>query len=372
MPASRDDFELFFVAPPGLEEILCAEAVERGFAGARAVAGGVKCRGQWADVWRANLELRGATRVLARIDSFEVETLGRLEQRARRVPWSKVLRSDVPVHVEAACSHSRLYHSGAVAERIADAIGAKTGTTIAKDAAVTIMARLDNNICTVSVDTSGELLHKRGHKQAVHRAPMRETLAALFLRQCGYAGREPVLDPMCGSGTFVIEAAEISMGLAAGRSRHFAFESLATFDAAAWQALLDAHVARPTPLHFFGSDRDEAAIATSRRNAASAGVADCTTFRVETVSELRTPDCGVGLVIVNPPYGERIGDGEALISLYRALGRTLAERFKGWRVGIITSQSRLAAATELPFEPPAAPVSHGGIRVRLYRTAPLA
>jgi putative N6-adenine-specific DNA methylase len=372
MTVAADDFEIFLVSAPGLEDALCAEAAQCGFAAPRAVPGGVKLRGNWPDVWRANLVLRGATRVLARIDSFQVETFEKLERRGRRVPWAKVLRRDVPVSIDVTCSQSRLFHTGAVAERLEGAIRDKACTAVVKDAPVTVMVRLDNNICTISIDTSGELLHKRGHKGGVHRAPMRETMAALFLRQCGYQGREPVLDPMCGSGTFVIEAAEMAAGLAAGRSRGFAFEQLETFDAAAWQAMRAAQPTGTAPVFaFHGSDRDEDAVAMSRANAERAGVAAFCTFKHAAVSDLVRPDGPPGLVIVNPPYGDRIGDRERLSALYAALGRTLLARFSGWRIGLVTSEKPLAYAAALPFLPPTAPVSHGGVRVTLFQTAPL-
>lgn len=366
-----DDFEIFLVAPPGLEQVLWAEAREKGWKSARYVAGGVTMKGGWADVWRANLELRGATRVLARLGSFKAERLPEFEAKVLKFPWMRTLRRDVPVRVEATCRQSRIYHSGAAAERIETAIRERLRAKVADDADVTVMARIENDVCTLSVDTSGELLHKRGHKLAVNQAPMRETMAALFLRQCGYCGTEPVLDPMCGSGTFVIEAAEIAAGLVPGRRRSFAFEKLATFDAAAWQAMR-AREPRPRPaLRFHGSDRDEAAISMSRANAESAGVADLTDFRQCPISEVPRPDGPPGLVIVNPPYGMRIGDKGRLQSLYRAFGETMRARFSGWRVGLITSEGWLAEATGLAFEPPGPPVSHGGLRVKLYRTAPL-
>jgi putative N6-adenine-specific DNA methylase len=193
----------------------------------------------------------------------------------------------------------------------------------------------------------------------------------MFLRQCGYDGTEPVLDPMCGSGTFVIEAAEIAARLNPGRARTFAFEHLATFDAAVWQRMREVRSQRMPSVRFYGSDRDADAIAICRENAARAGVDGLTEFRQSTVSEVAPPDGPPGLVIANPPYGTRIGDKTKLLSLYRALGQTLAARFSGWRVGIITSDARLARATALPFLPTAAPVPHGGLRISLYRTAPL-
>ncbi len=370
-------FEIFLVAAPGLEKVLFAEARAKGFASARYVPGGVTMTGGWPDVWRANLEMRGAGRVIARIDEFRVLHLADLDKRARSFAWANILRPDVPFRVEATCAKSRIYHSGAAAGRIERAIRVELGAPLSDAAEVTVRARIDNDICILSVDTSGELLHKRGHKEAVNAAPMRETMASLFLRQCGYDGSEPVVDPMCGSGTFVIEAAEIAAGLNPGRSRHFAFEQLATFDAEAWSAMCSAGEARATTpaFRFYGSDRDPGAIRMSRANAGRAGVSAFTEFHNHTISELTAPegpsDGKRGLVIVNPPYGDRIGDKSKLTALYRALGQTLMTKFKGWRVALITSDNDLAHATGLPFLPTTAPVAHGSLRVTLWQTGVL-
>ncbi|CAO3410916.1 THUMP domain-containing class I SAM-dependent RNA methyltransferase [Azospirillum largimobile] len=391
------NFEIFLVAAPGLESVLCAEAADRGFANPTAVKGGVTVTGGWPEVWRANLELRGATRVLARIAAFRAFHLAQLDKRARRVPWAQILRADVPVRVEASCKGSRIYHAGAAAQRIERAIAEELGAPIVKAApkptgkkaakdmeaeaedtrpleiAVQIKARIDDDLCTISVDSSGESLHKRGHKEAVNKAPMRETLAALFLRQCGFDGREPVpvVDPMCGSGTFVIEAAEIAAGLKPGRSRSFAFEQLANFDPAVWRSLRGDATATAPAVRFYGSDRDAGAVAMSRANAERAGVSAWTDFAHHAISDLTPPEGPPGLVIVNPPYGARIGEGKSLIPLYHAMGQTLKTRFAGWRVGIVTNEAALAKATELPFKEGGVSVSNGGIRVTLYRTDPL-
>lgn len=365
-------FEIFLVSVPGFESVLCEEAHAHGFKTAKAIAGGVTISGGWADVWRANLDLRGASRVLARIGAFRVLHLAQLDKRARRFAWGDVLRADVPFRVEASCNKSRIYHSGAAAERITRAIREELGAPYADDAEVCVKARIDNDLCTLAIDTSGEPLHKRGHKEAVNKAPMRETLAALFLRQCGFDGSVPVVDPMCGSGTFVIEAAEIAAGLKPGRSRHFAFEHLATFDPTAWQAMRGASNAADVPsVRFFGSDRDAGAIRMARENTARAGVSALTAFEQHTISDLVAPEGPPGLVIVNPPYGDRIGDKARLHALYRALGQTLLTRFSGWRVGLITNDAALAKITGLPFAKPFGPVSHGGLRVLLWQTAAL-
>jgi putative N6-adenine-specific DNA methylase len=363
-----DHFEIFLATAPGLEAVLWEEVKSLRFRAAKQVPGGVTVNGNWRDAWRANLKVRGANKVLARINVFRVSHLTELEKRARRVPWGDVMRRDVPFRVEATCRTSKIYHSGAAAQRIEKAIREELGASPAEDAPVTVMARIESDLCTISVDTSGELLHKRGFKVVVNKAPMRETMAALFLRQCGYVGTEPVVDPMCGSGTFVIEAAEIAAGLQPGRERHFAFEQLATFDSEVWNEMRSAPAAEKPTFRFYGSDRDAGAIEMSRANAARAGVADLTEFRQHAVSDLVPPPGPPGLVIVNPPYGDRVGDKKRLEALYRVLGETLRTRFSGWRVGLITNEGWLAKATGLPFLPTTAPVANGGIRVTLFRT----
>ena len=289
-PALAAEFDILLVAAPGLEAELRAEAVENGFRAPKVITGGVTIRGGWPEVWRANLELRGATRVLARIGTFRVLHLAQLDKRAREFPWGQLLRKDVPVHVEASCTRSRIYHSDAAAQRIGRAIAEEFGVTLRKEAELVIKARIEDDLCTLSIDTSGESLHKRGHKEAIGKAPIRETLAALFLRRCGYAGKEPVVDPMCGSGTFVIEAAEWAVGLKPGRARPFAFEQLANFDAPAFAAMRARGSTRQTAVRFWGSDRDAGAIRMATANAARAGVSGMTDFRQQAVSDLVPPE----------------------------------------------------------------------------------
>jgi len=363
---------MFLVCIPGLEEQLAAEAVDAGFDVSGREAGGVSLKGTWKDVWRANLVLRGASRILVRIATFRASHLSELDKRSRNVDWNRFLRKDVPVSVEAACRRSRIYHIGAAAQRINTAISEELGAPVDDDSGIAIKARIDKDICTISLDTSGGLLHKRGSKQAMAKAPLRETMAALLLRACGYSGKEPVLDPMCGSGTFVIEAAEWAMGLSPGRNRHFAFEDLASFDVAAW-AELKASTSAPSAQNFVfvGSDRDVGAIKASTANAARAGVSACTSFEVRPISDVHPPGAVPGLVMINPPYGLRIGERKPLFDLYSTLGRVLRERFTGWRVGLFAPDDALVRATSLPFEGKPMQVMHGGLRVKLWRTGPL-
>ncbi|SFR52091.1 putative N6-adenine-specific DNA methylase [Yoonia tamlensis] len=366
-----DQFEIFMTGTPGLEAALHAEAIANGFADAKLVQGGVTITGGWPDVWRANLKMRGATRILARVGSFMAFHLAQLDKRARKFPWGDLLDPKLPVRVEVSTSRkSKIYHAGAATQRIETALRESHGMEISAEATIVIKARIDDNRVTISLDTSGESLHKRGHKEAVNKAPMRETLAALFLRECGYDGKMPVLDPMCGSGTFLIEAAEIARRLDPGRTRNFAFEQFASFDADKW-AQMRVQSPTQTDQHFYGSDRDAGAIRMSEANANRAGVDDLITFQNHAVTDLQRPKGPPGLIICNPPYGGRIGNPKLLFGLYGSLGKTLKDQFSGWRVGIVTSDAGLAKATGLPFKPAGPPVPHGGLKVWLFQTGPL-
>lgn len=330
MTEAASPFEIYLVASPGLENALAQEAKAAGFADAKAVAGGVTLQGTWVDVWRANLDLRLATRVLARIGSFRVMHLAQLDKRAHKFPWAEVLQSGVSVQVEATCKRSRIYHGNAAAQRVATAIRDTLGVEISDDADIRILARIEDDLCTLSIDTTGDSLHKRGHKEAIGKAPLRETLASFFLMQCGYTGTETVFDPMCGSGTFVIEAAEMAAGLKPGRSRNFAFEKLKSFDASQWHAMRQAMPSTAMPrLTFYGSDRDAGAITMSKANAARASVSAITSFTQAPVSAMTPPEGPAGLVIVNPPYGTRIGDKRPLHDLYASLGQKFDAEIQG-------------------------------------------
>ena len=392
MTQPKTQHDMFLTAPPGLEAVLAGEAAARGFLGPltdgaaaplpEAQAGGVAISGDLAEMRRANLMLRGPAKVLLRIGGFRAMHLAQLDKRARKFPWGDFLRADIAVKVEASCRASRIYHDRAAAQRVETAIAETLGAPIAKgegaEGALRLMVRIEDDFCSFSVDTSGEPLHKRGFKLAVGKAPMRENMAALFLRQCGFSEDAdfPVLDPMCGSGGFAIEAAEMKAGLHPGRARDFAFERLAFHDAAAWEAqraegaAMAEALAEGAPMAF-GSDRDAGAVRNARANAERAGVAALCRFREAAASSVKPPEGPPGLVIVNPPYGARIGEIRRLRALYGALGKTLKERFKGWSVGIITTEPQLARATGLKLEAAGPPVAHGGLKVKLWRCGPL-
>lgn len=360
--------DIFLITAPGLQDLLATEAREKGFKVTSVIGGGVTLRGEWPEVWRANLQLRGANRVLARITEFRAIYLSQLEKNALEFDWANVLPFGVVMSVEATCNKSKIYHAGAAKERVEKALAAQgfnapDGET---DTSFNIRVRIDRDIVTFSLDTSGEPLHKRGHKEAVNKAPMRETMAAMFLRDAGYNGKEPLYDPMCGSGTFPIEAAEIARRFDCGRARTFAFQSLPNFDADAFEAMHSPQ--RDAAFNVYGSDRDAGAIKMSQANAERAGVSDISEFSVKPISEITPPCEDKGLVIANPPYGGRIGNKKPLFGLYASFGERLLSEFKGWRVAIITTEPSLAKATKLPFKPAGPVVDHGGMKIRLYQT----
>ena len=364
-PASMD---ILLVCPPGLETSLRDEARAKGFAVQGAFPGGVTITGGWQDVWRAHLDLRGAVRVLVRLGRFMAFHLAQLDKRARKFPWGAVLRPDIPVKVQVTCKASKIYHAKAATQRIETALRDSHGMHVSPDAALTLKVRIDANEVTISLDATGAPLHRRGHKQAVGKAPLRENMAAMFLAQCGFDGTQTVVDPMCGSGTFVIEAAEIAAGLQPGRSRGFAFEDLARFDAEGYAALRRDGVEAAGPVRFYGSDRDPGAVRMATENAARAGVSQAVAFANLSAADVRPPEGPPGLVMVNPPYGARIGNKKLLYAIYAEFGEVMRTHFKGWRVGMVTSEQGLAKATGLPWLPKGPPVAHGGMKVWLWRT----
>lgn len=374
-PTETSDFEILLVTLPGLEPYLYAEACEQGFRKPKTISGGVIIRGHWKDVWRANLVLRGASKVLARIGEFRALHLAQLDKRARLFPWDKFFTPGHSIKVDVSTNRgSQTYHAGAAEQRIETAIEQSIGAKIAQStetADIIIKARIEKNLVILSIDTSGTALHKRGHKQAMGKAPLRETIAAMTLRACGYKRTLPLLDPMCGSGTYVIEAAEIAANKMAGRDRRFAFENLVSYNADAVNSFKDGWHTRQAPAHFYGSDRNSQVIDFAKDNARRAGVGAACRFEHKPLSDISCPDGPSGLIIVNPPFGIRIGDKRELLALHQSFGKIMRERFKGWRAAMITTDKALAEATNLRWKPASAPIPHGGLKIRLYQTGEL-
>lgn len=383
MPArpagSTELLSAFAVTAPGLEALCATELATLGLGGA-VEPGGVSWSGTLDTVARANLWLRTASRVLVRVAQFRATSFFELERHARRIPWPRFVAAGAAVEFRVTCRKSRLYHSDAVAQRLAESVErAVSGARVvhAADSGADVdsapaerrqlfVARFDHDRCTVSADSSGERLHMRGYRQQLAKAPLRETLAAAVLIGADWWGATSLADPMCGSGTIPIEAARIARRIAPGRDRTFAFLSWPEVDRRQWVSRVtearDGELAR-SPVSIEAYDRDEGAIAAARANAERAGVQDDIEFGVQPLSALREA-AGPGLIAINPPYGIRIGDADRLRNLYAQIGNVLRMRRPEWKVALLAAEARLAAQTQLTLEERWRS-SNGGIPVKL-------
>ena len=370
---------LFAVCPPGLEPWLADELRECGFGALREDIGGVGFQGPVRDLYAANLRLRLASRVLMRIGEFEAPDFHELEYRVASLPWDGLFRPGQPVRVDAACEESSaLYHEGAVEERVLRILRDRCGIAPLphrrddEDAERSprgqrVFVRIARNECTVSIDSTGELLHRRGYRRAVTRAPLRETLAAALLRYSGWDAASPLVDPFCGSGTIPIEAAMMARHIAPGRNRRFAFMEWPESDSDIWAALVaeaDARVTDTCP-PIRASDRDEGAIEIARSNAERAGVASNIDFSCRAVSAVELPDVPSTLV-TNPPYNVRLEGGD-LRNLYASLGRLIGEAPAPVRLTFLASDLVAAGHAGLRLEP-GLPINNGGLRIRMVRS----
>ena len=366
----------FAIAAPGLEPLLEDELKELGIKG-KAVPGGVEWNGSESSVAIANLWSRIASRVVVRIGEFSARTFFELERHAKKVEWQKYLGPDTAVQFRVTAKKSKLYHTGAITQRLQEAIARQlkrdvviAGSAEDEDADVgaqIFIVRVERDQFTISADTSGALLHRRGYRQAVAKAPLRETLAAAMLRGAEWNAKTPVVDPMCGSGTIAIEAAMIARKIPPGLERKFAFLEWPGADLARWNSLV-AHargqILGRSPAAIAASDRDAGAIEAARSNAERAGVANDIQLAVQAISAATPIGTGPGLLITNPPYGERVGDTKAIRNLYAQLGNVARASFSGWDLAMLSANKALDGQTQIDFAE-RFKTSNGGIPVRL-------
>jgi putative N6-adenine-specific DNA methylase len=368
----------FAVTAPGIERI-CATELEQLGVRPTVEDGGVTFAGDSGSVAAANLWLRTASRVLVRVAEFRAKTFFELERSARKLDWQRFVAPGGGVRFRVTCRKSKLYHSGAVAQRFAEAVahcvaGATAGAAPSEDDEDSaapdqlFVVRFLHDVCTVSVDSSGELLHRRGYRLAVAKAPLRETLAAAMLLGAGWRGEIPLVDPMCGSGTIPIEAARLARRMAPGRDRRFAFLDWPETKVAAWKARLEQALENElprSPVSISGADRDSGAIEAARSNAQRASVAEDIDWRVQPISAL-TPDESRGLIVANPPYGARVGERERLRNLYAQVGNVAKKKRPEWSLALLLSDRQLEAQVGVPFRE-VFETRNGGIHVRFVR-----
>lgn len=376
---------LFVACAPGLEPLLAEEVRALGLGTSNEVPGGVELEGDHDILWRANLELGLASHVLVRVAELGAKHFGELVRKTARVDWSKWLRPDVPVRVHATARASKLYHTQAIAQRVEHGIAEGLGVdslSVATDrkekvgssgsgAAVAVHARFERDVCTLSIDASGEPLHRRGYRLATAKAPLREDLARALLLASGWDRASPLVDPMMGAGTIVIEGALLARRLPPARLRErFSFMDLVGFDPARWQQIradADARAFDGLDFPIHGRDRDPGAVEAARANAERAGVLADLDLRQAPLGPRLWPDDPAparAALVTNPPHGRRVGDRKSLTRLHQRLGQLAGVLPSEWQVALLTSDRRLALRTGLPLHT-AILTDQGGTKVRM-------
>ncbi len=370
--------ENFFApCPRGLEALLAEDLVQAGASAVKEVPGGAQFTGSWETCYRVNLESRIATRVLWRVGQAAYAKEDDIYRFALGLPWPKwfdVART-IRIYVTAVKSplKSLEFITLRTKDAICDCFRAACNRRPSIDTAnpdVRVHLFLSADMATLYVDTSGEPLYMRGHKIAKVEAPLKENLAAGILRLMGWQPGMALLDPMCGSGTFLLEAAQMLLGDAPGLVREangFGFERLKNFDAALWRRLqVEAAQSRRTAdgITLFGSDLSADAIARARQNLAHAGLDYVVKLEQADILSCSAP-APSGILVANPPYGERLGEAAELAALYPRLGDALKRNFAGWNCGFLSSDTRLPQLIGLKPKR-RVPLFNGALECRLY------
>ncbi len=368
---ARHDF--FAVSPPGYENLVRQEleglspTLEPGVP----ANGGAAFSGRLTDLYLANLHLATAGRILMRLAAFKATGFSQLEKQTRALAWSLYLPAGSIPEVNVTAHHSRLYHTRAVAQRIRESImghWAGMGIAPAPSKDQTLFVRLVDDRVTISLDSSGENLYRRGLKTHAAQAPLRETLAALVLRIAGYDPARPLVDPMCGAGTFSLEAALMAKSIAPGLHRRFAFMQWPAFRPQQWQYLKNNATRRIRHLEqprIWASDIDTAACARLGDCVNRNGLNDAVGIEPKDFFNLHSSSFGrqPGLIVLNPPYGRRLTEGAAPNDLYRRIAAKLTQDFKGWKAALLVPEKRLAGTLKLPFK--TFGLEHGGLKLTL-------
>ena len=366
--------DLFAVVTPGLEYIAINELIGLGINTGKKENGGILYTGDLKAIYRSNLNLRTVSRILVRLGNFHASAFSELRKKASRLPWEKFIFPGQPISMRASCHKSRLYHSDGVIERVVGAISDRLGSVSINhkpnemeddNLHQLIVVRLINDDCTISIDSSGDLLHRRGYRFATGKAPIRETLAAVVILASEWNKIDPLLDPFCGSGTIPIEAALLAKCIPPGLHRKFAFMLWPNYDKLIWEDLLatiQTKTINKIPI-IQASDRDAGAIEISKANAMRAGVGDLIEFKCEAISSISPPP-KPGFLVTNPPYGFRVNSNKDLRNLYAQLGNVARTHCKNWNISILCSDLKLLSQIGIKLDT-SIRFNNGGIGVYL-------
>lgn len=366
--------QFFAPCPRGLETPLCDELKMLGADGIHATDGGVHFSGPGSLSYRVNLHSRTASRVLWRVAKARYSNEQHIYDTAFELPWPEWFDVSRTIRVNMTAIKSPLRSIDFVTLKIKDAVCDKfreaTGERPSVDTHnpdTRIHVFLTESEVTLYVDTSGDALFKRGVRQYTNIAPLRENLAAGILILSGWKPGIPLLDPMCGSGTFLIEAAQMSLNIAPGIGRHFAFEKLHTFNDDKWQAMRAEAIAAQKPvtvLPIYGSDLYGDELKAARLNLENAGLVEAVTLKQANVLEIAAP-ADHGVLVANLPYGERMGELDEMRILYPQLGDALKQKFKGWNAYLLTADLAMPKSIRLSVSR-RTPLFNGALECRLF------
>jgi 23S rRNA (guanine2445-N2)-methyltransferase len=364
----------FATCPRGLEMILVDELRQLGADKVHAVGGGVQFSGDLSVCYRVNLESRIASRVLWQVAKAGYQDENDIYRIAYAVPWTDWFDAARTIRVDISATKSPLTSLNFVTLKIKDAVcdkirqlSQRRPSVDTRDPDIPIQGHLTDREFTLYLDTSGEPLFKRGQRIATGEAPLRENLAAGILRLSGWTPGIPLLDPMCGSGTILIEAAQIALDIMPGLGRHFAFEKFKNFDALGWRELIRQRTARRkarVALPIYGSDIDGAVLKAAQANLAGAGVEQVVQLKRANVLELTAP-AKEGIIVSNPPYGVRLGAQQTLAEFYPKLGDVLKRQFTGWRAYFLSADMQLPKLIRLATSK-RTPLFNGALDCRLF------
>lgn len=364
----------FATCPRGLEQLLADELQQAGAKSIKPTDGGVSFDGDWTVCYAANLHSRIATRILWQVGRGKYANEEDLFNAAYKLNWPQWfdVKHDFMVKVTGvkcplkSLEFATLKIKDAVCDKFRSAVGSRPYIDT-KNPAVRIHAYLTAEEYQFYVDTSGSALYQRGNRGASIEAPLRENLAAGILKLSGWQVGEPLLDPMCGSGTFLLEAAMMALNIAPGLKRSFGFEKLRTFESDSWKKLKNQALSKARPATFqkiYGSDMDLRAVRVSKQNLEAAGLLEAVQVsQVDIVNAVPPADSGV--MVANPPYGVRIGEDEALAELYPKMGEALKKKFAGWNTYFLTNDLRMPKLMRLTPSK-RTPLFNGPLECRLF------
>jgi len=354
----------FAPCPRGLELILAAELKKLGAFSVQIHDCGVKFQGSWYTCYRTNLESRIASRILWQVTKQPYINETDIYKISHALPWDEWISSTHTIRVNVAAKKCPLRSLEFVTLRIKDAICDKFREFTSKRPSVNtvnpdirIHGFLDTHEFTLYLDTSGDALFKRNLRKTTGEAPLRENLAAGILQLSGWKPSIPLLDPMCGSGTFLLEAVQIALNIAPGIKRNFAFEKFKKFDSTLWKRIKEESInqqKKTLQQPIYGSDLYGDALVDAHTNIDMAGFSDLVILKQGNILEIPAP-ASTGILITNPPYGKRVGSQNELAELYPKLGDILKKKFVGWNAYFLTGDAllpkliRLAASRRIPL-----------------------